>query len=258
MAFTASLEITQDQIDQYQQEGYFILESIFSHDELEILRGECDRFVEETDAELAKGKGNNGITHQGKRYFIPNTHTRSAHMYNYAFSPVFAAICRATLGEEAVLFLDQMVVKSAEKGLPFSWHQDSGYLSFDHPPYLTCWATLDDVTIENGTVSLLPYSQLGIKTRVKHIRAPEHNDMVGYFGENPGIPVIVPAGSIAVFSSVCFHRSGPNTTDKPRRAMLTQYASAPILNPETNRAMFDGQQFLREGKIVAAGFSQQA
>ena len=41
---------------------------------------------------------------------------------------------------------------------------------------------------------------------------PRTNDKVGYHGNDPGEPAIVPAGSIVVFSSRTFHRSGPNLT----------------------------------------------
>jgi hypothetical protein len=33
----------------------------------------------------------------------------------------------------------------------------------------------------------------------------ETNGRIGYFGDEPGIPVIIPAGSIACFSSTVFY-----------------------------------------------------
>ena len=114
----------------------------------------------------------------------------------------------------------------------FSWHQDSGYIDFPHRPYLTCWCTLDDVTEKNGTVYILPFSQSESRERIEHTIDPETNDRVGYHGDNPGIPVILPAGSIAAFWSTALHRSGANTTSNPRRIFLAQYSSEPIRSPE--------------------------
>ena len=251
--------ITEAQIRQYHEEGYFILEKVVPDDILEAVREECDAFIAQYDRKMdEQGVDHIGISHKGKRYFIPYSRKTSEVMYNFVFGPIYADICRAVIGPEATLFLDQFVVKAGEKGLPFSWHQDSGYLPFDHDPYITCWATLDDVTEENGTVYLLPYSKLGIKTRVTHIKDPELNDMVGYFGDEPGIPVIVPAGSIAVFSSVCFHRSGANLTPNMRRVMLSQYAAGPIENPATGKLFLDGVPFLKEGKVVTGPFEAEA
>ena len=101
--------------------------------------------------------------------------------------------------------------------MKFSRHQDSGFIGHPHRPYLTCWIALDDMTEANGTVYLLPYSRSGTRGVVKHARDEESNDLVGYFGDDPGDPVIVPAGSIACFSTTLFHRSGPNTTGRVRR-----------------------------------------
>jgi ectoine hydroxylase-related dioxygenase (phytanoyl-CoA dioxygenase family) len=86
--------------------------------------------------------------------------------------------------------------------------------------YVGCWCALDDVSEENGTVYNLPYALVGTKDKIKHVKDEATNDMVGYFGSEPGTPVIAPAGSIAVFSSTCFHRNGFNRTEKTRRAYL--------------------------------------
>ena len=67
------------------------------------------------------------------------------------------------------------------------------------------------MSVENGTVYMLPYDRAGGKTVAKHQHETGSNDLVGYFGDDPGVPINCPAGSIAVFSSVCFHRSNPNT-----------------------------------------------
>jgi ectoine hydroxylase-related dioxygenase (phytanoyl-CoA dioxygenase family) len=88
--------------------------------------------------------------------------TKAARGYaSFLFSELMAEVVRATLGETACLFNEQYVVKSAEKGLKFGWHQDSGFVAYPHWPYLSCWCALDDVTVENGTVYLLPYSRAG-------------------------------------------------------------------------------------------------
>ena len=76
---------------------------------------------------------------------------------------------------------------------------------------------------------------IGIRTVVKHMQDPRTHDQVGYFGKEPGIPVIVPAGSIAVFSSYVFHRSGPNLTNQLRRVYLPQYSPVVIRNPDSIR-----------------------
>ena len=71
---------------------------------------------------------------------------------------------------------------------------------------------------------------------------------MGYFGVDPGDPVIVPAGSIACFSSTLFHRSGPNTTDHVRRVYLAQYSTEPILDDSRTAPRHLAEPFVVKGE----------
>lgn len=190
------------------------------------------------------------ISHRGKRYHIAKQYAAAPRLSEYVFSDLMAEICRATIGPEAFLFYDQYVVKAAEQGIKFSWHQDSGYLGFSHRPYVTVWAAVDEMTEENGTAYVLPYSDVGIKSLVEHIRDETTGDKVGYFGKEQGVPAIVPAGSLVVFSSLSFHRSGANLTNKMRRAYVTQYSPEPIYRPDSDEPMHLAVPFMKGGEIV--------
>ena len=74
--------------------------------------------------------------------------------------------------------------------------------------------------------------------------------MVGYFGDDPGDPVSVPAGSIACFSSTLFHRSGPNTTDHVRRVYVAQYSAQPILDEQGSAPRHLAEPLLVDGQRV--------
>ena len=87
----------------------------------------------------------------------------------------------------------------------------------------------------------------GTRERQEHTVDEITNDKVGYFGDDPGIPVLTPAGSIAVFSSLNFHRSGTNTSDSMRRVYLAQYAAAPIANREGTGIQGFAEPFLKNG-----------
>ena len=133
--------------------------------------------------------------------------------------------------------------------MKFGWHQDSGYVGYpDHKPYLTCWCALDDMTEENGTAYIMPFSRIGIRSWVKHIQEAGSNDRIGYFGDDPGIPVIAPAGSIAVFTSINFHRSGPNRTSRLRRTYLAQYSAEPILSADGTKLWGNAEPLIVDGK----------
>ncbi len=224
--------IASEHVTQFRDEGFFVLENAVPPSDLETLRGECQRLIEARDREMERlGVETLDLDHLGRRYFVHAYETSPA-VRQFLLSDLMAQIAEATLGENVYLFNEQYVVKAAERGMKFGWHQDSGFIPYAHQPYLTCWIALDDVTEANGTVYLLPYSRAGTRDVVEHVRDEETNDLIGYFGDDPGEPVIVPAGSIASFSSTLFHRSGPNTTDHMRRIYLAQYSAEPILNDD--------------------------
>lgn len=248
---TLQSPLTDAHVQQFRDEGYFVLENVIPPEHLQNLRDECARFIAQKDAEMdALGVDVLGITHRGSRYFIGHPSQKSDKVRAFDWSELMAQICRATLGENAFLFSDQYVVKGAERGMKFGWHQDSGYVGYPHPPYLTCWCTLDDVNVANGSVNILPFSRAGSRDLVPHVKDPQTNDMVGYFGDDSGIPVIAPAGSIACFSSTVFHSSGSNTTDNMRRIYLAQFSATPILTDDGSRVRDLAEPVVQGGERV--------
>jgi ectoine hydroxylase-related dioxygenase (phytanoyl-CoA dioxygenase family) len=236
-----------DHARSFHDEGFFVLEDVVPASDLEALRGECQRFIDERDREMDRlGVDALDLDHRGSRYFL-HAYGKSAAVGRFLFSDLMAQVARTALGDVVYLFNEQYVVKAAERGMKFSWHQDSGFVGYPHRPYLTCWIALDDVSEANGTVYLLPYSRAGTRAVVEHVRDEETNDMIGYFGDDPGHPVVVPAGSMACFSSTVLHRSGPNTTDRVRRVYVAQYSAEPVLSEDGSRPRHLAEPLLVNG-----------
>jgi ectoine hydroxylase-related dioxygenase (phytanoyl-CoA dioxygenase family) len=225
--------INDDHIRAYRDQGWFVLDDALESASLEVLRRECQRFMDERDAQMdAAGTDVMGLDRRAQRYFVNDCSPRSDALRQFLLGEAMREVCHATVGKEACLFNDQFVVKGTDGETSFSWHQDGGYIPYEHPQYVTCWIALDDVDETNGTVYVLPYDRAGTREVVPHRRDPATNDMVGYFGDDPGVPAIVGAGGIVCFSSTLFHRSGPNTTDRLRRVYVAQYSPEPILNED--------------------------
>ena len=240
----------------FDRQGFVVLTSVIDDDSLGMLREECGVFVDRTDRWLAKrGTDVFGITHRGKRYFISNRYRDSERLRDFIFGDLMRAVTTAFLGDTVYLFNEQWVVKGAEQGMKFAWHQDSGYVRFAdpaniHKPYLTCWCALDDMTRNNGTISVLPHDRVGSRNTVfRHRREEGTNDLIGYEGDDPGELVEMPAGSVAVFSSTSLHRSGANTTNRLRRAYLTQY-SAERLYSTKRKLWAQAVPFVANGQLV--------
>jgi ectoine hydroxylase-related dioxygenase (phytanoyl-CoA dioxygenase family) len=247
---TASV-VSDEQRQQYRDEGFFVLPSVLPSPDLELLRSGAATAVAKADAEMdARGTDRWDLNARGRRYFANRMAQELPELRSFLFGELMADICRATLGDNAFLFNEQYVIKCADPDTAFAWHQDSGYIHERHEPYLTCWIALDDVDESNGAIYLLPFSQVGIRTYVRHVKDPAVNDRIGYVGSAPGVAVAAGAGTIVCFSSVVFHRSGPNLTDRMRRVYVAQYSPQVILDGSGAKPWAGHEPFLVDGRIA--------
>ncbi len=247
------------QSEQFAREGYAVFEGVFAGEALEILRAECAAFVAREDARMdAAGTDVLGLSHRGRRYFANECQRAAPALRRVLFSPAMAEVCRATLGPDAYFFFDQYVVKGPEGGLPFGWHQDSGYVvgnggPADHAPYLTCWCPLDDVSEANGTVRLIPFSRRpdtrgGVAT---HQRDPVSRDLrASVEDEGAAVTIAARAGDVVAFSSLVLHATGANRTANLRRVYLAQYTAEAMLDPGTRHLRRNAVPLLRDGRQV--------
>jgi ectoine hydroxylase-related dioxygenase (phytanoyl-CoA dioxygenase family) len=245
-----------EKLQQFNKDGYFVLDDVIDAPTLAMLRDECSQFVAREDAKMdALGVDVLDITHRNKRYHASFCIRDRPVLGQFVFGAVMEEICRQLVGPDVYLFYDQFVVKGAEAGMKLAWHQDSGYVNavdgdLAHRPYITCWCPLDDVTEENGTVYILPQSESGIRDAVSHHYDPISNDWVGYDGPLTGVPVCARAGSVAVFSSLTLHSSGANRTPRMRRVYLAQYSPAPVLTADRTMLWGNALPFLKDGRNV--------
>lgn len=130
--------------------------------------------------------------------------------------PEVLGIVREVLGEDCILSdVSATSIGSGTGG--GAWHVDVPLGQLPEPlpdfPLTTqnAWL-LDDFTPDNGATRIVPGSHLSRKK-------PTWSG-----GEMDGeVTLCAPAGSVAVWLSNTWHRSGPNTTDQPRRAILCYY-----------------------------------
>ncbi|MBF0289715.1 MAG: phytanoyl-CoA dioxygenase family protein [SAR324 cluster bacterium] len=237
---------------EFDERGFAVIPDVLSTSELEAYRRVFDCCVRDKDRELdERGVSEDGITLKGKRYFIHFPHRKYPELEHALFNENMAGICRSILGDQVYLYWDQCVIKYKDEESYFAWHQDSGYGGVkDHARYLTCWIALDDVHEANGTVYMLPWDRVPCTGRIEHYRSEKYKALVGYEGDDPGDPVIMKAGSIAIFTSHTLHHSGANTCNEPRRVYYTAYSKELIYRKEDNQMNGVGTPFIKNGKRV--------
>lgn len=230
---------------QYKEQGFFVLERYFSEDEIAAVRDRLDRFDQERHQTMNNKQ--EGISIPKEIVFTHGIANRDRIVEAFIRHPKFVALTTDILGPNVQLYWDQTVYKRPETKRDFPWHQDNGYVPTDPEHYLTCWVALNDATVENGCIRVLPRSHHnGV--------VPHKQTDIGlqcYFGEDPGIPVPIPAGSVVAFQSMLFHRSGPNQSSGMRKAYVVQYSVEGMRNPVTGDVFENGPVIARNGQRLA-------
>jgi ectoine hydroxylase-related dioxygenase (phytanoyl-CoA dioxygenase family) len=226
--------ITEEHVRRFDADGFFVLERAVDGADLAMLQHEADLAVAAEEERIRSNASDvEGITHLGRRYFVIHRSRSRLELRAFLFGPLMRDVCARLVGPDSYLFTELFVCKRPGAETSFGWHQDHGYVDhfgFGHnPPNVSVWTALDDMTEQNGTLRVLPFSKGGARTIVKHHPAPAGSDIVADFGPDRGDLLEMPAGSVVVMSGLLAHASGPNVTGATRRAHLIQYSKQPVL-----------------------------
>jgi phytanoyl-CoA hydroxylase len=243
--------ITDGQVQQFREQGYFILEHVFTPGEMEELTGVIEAHQRRHDAALQVMGGTQGISRAGEISFTSHLAEKDEQLREFCLRPEFVAIATRLLGPDVDLYWNQAVFKGPEGEKEFPWHQDDGYTPVEPSPYLTLWLALNDATPENGCISVMPGSHKN--GRVEH--RPSPIGLVCHDSDDPdqGVQVPVRAGSIAAFQSLMFHKSGVNRSKGVRKAYIVQYSHAGLRCAITGETLKDKIPVARGGKAVGPG-----
>ena len=146
----------------------------------------------------------------------------------YMQKPLFRSICARLYGRDAPVacFRAMFMNKPAGKGHDLTWHQDR-WTDLDRDPLVTVWTALDDATIENGCVKIIPGSHtwgLVNPENASGFLDPEQIDERTRRVEH--VYLELDAGEVVLLHNWLMHSSGTNHTDVPRRAFSACYMHA--------------------------------
>jgi ectoine hydroxylase-related dioxygenase (phytanoyl-CoA dioxygenase family) len=213
--------LTVDQAEQFDEQGWFVLEDAFTADEMDRIAAAIDPFEQKVEAYLrGLDGGRMFIAKADAITFTTHLVAKSETLRAFVRHPVFQDLCADIIGPRARLYWDQAVYKKPGNPEEFPWHQDNGYTFIEPQQYLTCWLALNDATVENGCPCVAP--RLHRQGTLQHWSTP--NGFACLEHPHHVIEAPVRKGSIVVFSSLTPHRTGPNLTTGVRKAYILQYA----------------------------------
>lgn len=239
--------LTADEIVEYYERGCLRPGRILTDEQVEQL---CDALDRARERERAAGReydlldpalwpeGEKPPPEPGKSVgFLFNLWLQDGHFREVAFSPTLAMWSSQLIGVRQVRLLEDGAIYKdpGGQGGSLKWHQDYAYWPISAPSAATAWIALDRVTLENGAMRMalgshltgerLPgafgtgEAYLGDKRppTVKPIEDPEALGM-------ELATVELGPGEVSFHTPLTWHASGPNTTDRPRRAFVVRYA----------------------------------
>jgi ectoine hydroxylase-related dioxygenase (phytanoyl-CoA dioxygenase family) len=228
-------------IRQFYEEGYLILENLFSREEVAAM-GEAAEQLRAVGRELAAAlppeSGEEKVEHAGSQ-FVFGGENGSRRLLRVVWAggcePAFLACGRdarltSVVGQlfgsgSAVHLLNQLHAKYPNDGLEFEPHQDSEHRRYGTPEwrdvdgrgsYIQTVVAIDDTTPENGPLIFYPGSG-----RRGHL---DPASVRRRFQDRPGVPALLTAGSAAFFGPYVVHRSAENRGLSPRRIAINGFA----------------------------------
>lgn len=152
-------------------------------------------------------------------------HEDDPHLHFLATAqPGIQGIVAALLGPNPILFQDMALVKPPFIGSEKPWHQDNAYFSVT-PLTAICgvWIALDDATVENGCMHVIPGGhRLGA---LRHHHDRDCEIVPGRIDPAQAVPVPLRAGGALFFLGMLPHQTPPNASPARRRALQFHYRS---------------------------------
>jgi len=239
------MKLSEDQIAQYQRDGYVVAHSVLRKDEIEgilsraraIAHGDHPAEARSSimrDIHFAKGWLPMPEDPERALWKIMNGDRFDATLHDAMRTPALLDVVSSVIGDDLLAFLFMIIYKPP--GVPDSvhpFHQDGLYFAFEpHDQVLAAWLPLDPVDDDNGTLCVVPGSHRMPIT--EHETLPGIN--AGAFGAKDiegsaemrakSVTLPLDAGDCVLFHPHLYHRTGGNRTERHRRVMTMHIASA--------------------------------
>ena len=214
---TQDFTLSPEQVAEFHRDGFLRVERLTDIEEIEAFRGVYESVLAEPRQNIG-GQVVEAVT-------SPATHP---HLYETTFVRNARAAAGAILGEdpESLPVVSQLLYKPPGSTQPIPWHQDEAYwepgLRFQG---VAVWMPLDDVTIESGCMHFAPGTHRSLLT---HEPDPSVEGLrrIPDIGVEP-VACPLPAGGATFHDFRTAHYTGPNLTNRPRRAIVNRFYGGP-------------------------------
>src|SRR5690606_30873009 len=237
-------------VDHFNTQGFALLHDALSAEEVAAINADAVRLcrgdlgkiaiggdpesVAAREAAIAAAQSDDDVLRQYLCIHFPHKSSRACHDALHA--PRIVDAMTKVIGPNVKAMQSMLFIKS--EGKPGqAWHQDEMFIPSRDRSLTAAWIALDDATIENGCLWVLPGShRRGVIYPSREQDDPRF-DCTGEaydfpYSDDDAVPVEIPAGTALIFNGYLLHRSLQNSGRHGyRRALANHYMSAESLLP---------------------------
>jgi len=235
-----SHDLTQPQIHQFHTEGWLGPFTLVPPDEMRRL----DPLLDE---QVFRTTGPN-----------PKSNVQSRHMdvplvYDLLTRPEILDPMASLYGPHLILWASYFFDKQPG-GAEIPWHQDGNYWPLEPVVNISAWIAIDEVTVENSCVQLIPGSHKAVVPHIKSTEGMAFGEMAdpAFFDQDQAVNIELQPGQFFLFNEKTLHHSEPNRSTKRRRGMTTRVTipivrinqEQPPLHPGHKAILVRGEDYM--------------
>ena len=210
--------LSEDQKTQYHEDGFLVIDDVFSPKDVETLREAAADSAVQSD-QASKGFAEKTV------HLLAITTYHSALMELAGHAGIINRI-RPLIGDDIQLEHSKLATKPPAKGMgPFHWHQDFAFFPHTNTSLAAVMVMLDDATTENGCMQIVRGShKWGLLDHMIDGQFTGACQEEERWSDKGRIVDITPrAGGISIHHCLALHGSEPNLSGNPRRGLVYQY-----------------------------------
>lgn len=234
--------VEQADVAGFRRDGATGVTGLVDADEVRWLAEIADRLVADGHGHDLAGRDDGTAPRRLPQVMAPQHH--APELLDATFLPRAEALGRRLVGDDAVTTIAMLIVKPARDGAATPWHQDAVYwhrTDAEGRPVrhraASIWIPLQPATVANGCMQFVLGSHRRDGDAVlphRHveddpdIHARELSPEARHAVVDP-IALELPAGGASVHDGYTLHFAGPNTTFRPRRALILAVRAPEVL-----------------------------
>lgn len=226
------MRLTAEAIERYRAVGHVTVEGVFQPEEMDAAAADIERWGEEFLAHLPENERawyvDGGVKARTVLRKLDDPAYFRPAIRKLASDPRLVEMVEQIIGPGVSVYFSQIFFKPPEGGGPKPVHQDNYYFGpNDREGVVTAWIAFDDATVENGCLFFAEGTNRGpVYDHVAPPGEPYNLQVPKEIADRfPATPAPVPKGGVSFHHGNIFHHSGPNHSNRWRRACALHYVN---------------------------------